>query len=78
MQSLPGEIIQLEHFPSSLFSPRALEKLARRKTDSENENILEHESEEEFIVAMLKKTDWNKAKAARLVAVNSEVDLENK
>jgi DNA-binding NtrC family response regulator len=66
----PGEIIQKEHLPPDIFSETALEQLARRKTDSMNETPLDRGSEKESILAMLEKTDWNKAKAARLLGVS--------
>ncbi len=66
----PGEIIQREHLPTELFSETSLEKLARRKTDSTNEQIVGQGSEKESILAMLEKTGWNKAKAARLLGVS--------
>ena len=64
------EVIQKEHLPPELFSETALERLARRKTDSKNEDLLNPESEKESILAMLEKTDWNKAKTARRLGVS--------
>jgi DNA-binding NtrC family response regulator len=66
----PGEVIQKEHLPPDIFSETALMQLARRKTDSMNEGPLNRESEKESILAMLEKTDWNKAKTARLLEVS--------
>jgi two-component system response regulator HydG len=65
----PGEIIHREDLPSELFSDVALEKLARRKTDSTSENIHEQRSEKGLILDVLEKTAWNKAKAARLLGM---------
>ena len=65
----PGEIIHKEDLPTELFSESSLEKLARRKTDSAHENIHDQGSEKELILDMLEKTDWNKAKAARLLGM---------
>jgi len=66
----PGEVIQKEHLPPDIFSETALKQLARRKTDSIYEAPLDKESEKESILVMLEKTDWNKAKAARLLGVS--------
>lgn len=66
----PGEIIQREHLPTELFSETSLEKLARRKTDLTNEQIIGQGSEKESIMILLEKTGWNKAKAARLLGVS--------
>lgn len=65
-----GEIIQREHLPTELFSETSLKKLARRKTDSTNEEITGQGSEKESIMAMLAKTGWNKAKTARLLGMS--------
>ena len=65
----PEEVIKKEHLPSELLS-QALEQLARRKTDSKNEDHINQESEKESILAILRKTDWNKAKTARLLGVS--------
>ena len=61
----PEEVIQKEHLPPELFSETALERLARRKTDSKPEGPLNKGPEKESILAMLENTDWNKAKTAR-------------
>jgi len=66
----PEEVIKKEHLPPELFSEPALEQLARRKTDSKNEGHLNQGSEKESILAMLEKTDWNKAKTARRLGVS--------
>ena len=66
----PEEVIQKEHLPPEIFTDNALERLARRKTDRMNEAPLDRGSEKESILAMLEKTDWNKAKAARLLGVS--------
>ncbi|MDM8537062.1 sigma-54 dependent transcriptional regulator [Desulfobacterales bacterium HSG17] len=65
----PEEIIHKEHLPQELFSETALAQLARRKTDSPG-NSHHKESEKETIKAFLDKTDWNKAKTARLLGVS--------
>ncbi len=66
----PEEVIQKEHLPPELFSETALERLARRKTDSKSEGPLNKGSEKESILAMLENTDWNKAKTARRLGVS--------
>lgn len=66
----PGEIIQREHLPSEIFSDTALEKLGRRRTDAANASIADQGSEKERILSVLEKTDWNKAKTARLIGVS--------
>ncbi len=66
----PEEVIKKEHLPPELFSKSALEQLARRKTDSKNEDHLNQGSEKESILSMLEKTDWNKAKTARNLGIS--------
>jgi transcriptional regulator of acetoin/glycerol metabolism len=66
----PEEVIKKEHLPSELFSEAALEQLARRKADLKNKGHLNQGSEKESILAMLEKTDWNKAKTARRLGVS--------
>jgi DNA-binding NtrC family response regulator len=66
----PEEVIKKEHLPAELFSEAALEQLARRKADLKNKGHLNQGSEKESILAMLEKTDWNKAKTARRLGVS--------
>jgi two-component system response regulator HydG len=68
----PGEIIQKDDLPHHLFSVTALEKLGRRTTDSIGKAMTEllPGDEKEVIVAMLKQTGWNKAKAARHLGIS--------
>lgn len=66
----PGEIIQRAHLPTELFPETSLEKPGRRKTDPTNSQPTGQGSEKETIIALLAMTDWNKAKAARLLGVS--------
>ena len=66
----PAEVIKKEHLPPELLSQAALEQPDRKKTDSKNEDQTDQGSEKESILAMLEKTDWNKAKTARLLGVS--------
>ena len=66
----PAEVIKKEHLPPELLSQAELEHPAIRKTDSKNEDHSNGGSEKESILAMLEKTDWNKAKTARLLGVS--------
>ena len=65
-----GEIIHKEHLPSEIFSKSELAKFARRKSDATDGQIKKYDSEKNSIQAMLEKTDWNKAKAARLLGIS--------
>jgi transcriptional regulator with PAS, ATPase and Fis domain len=66
----PEDVIQKEHLPPELFSETILEQLARRKTDSSHEVQLNRAVGKESILAMLERTDWNKAKTARRLGVS--------
>ncbi len=65
-----GDIIQKEDLPPEIFSDTALKQLGRRKTDSGQEGHQSHGSEKDLILAMLEKTGWNKAKAARGLGIS--------
>lgn len=64
-----GEIIQKKDLPPEIISAEELTKLARRKTDTTPKKA-EEQSTKERILAMLEKTDWNKAKTARLLRIS--------
>lgn len=66
----PGEIIQKEHLSPELFSETAPKELSRRETNASDNRTQPKGSDKELITAMLEKTDWNKAKAARLLGVS--------
>jgi len=65
-----GEIIQEEHLPPEFLSAASDGSLAIKKVGSTNKGSGEPGSEKESIVAILEKTDWNKAKTARLLGVS--------
>jgi len=64
------ELIQKESLPLDLYSENALEGFDRRPTDSKVEGYMEQGSEKKSILAMLEKTDWNKAKTARHLGIS--------
>ncbi len=66
----PGDIIQLEHLPPEFLLAASEEERVSVATHSANHDSLEPPSEKESILAMLDKTDWNKAKTARLLGVS--------
>jgi DNA-binding NtrC family response regulator len=66
----PADVIKKEHLPAEFFSGTAIEQPAGRKADSKDGDFLRPGSEKESILAMLEKTDWNKAKTARLLGVS--------
>jgi len=66
----PGEIIQKEHLPTEFLSETSDEPLPSKKTDSLDGTPADTVSEKESIIAILGKTDWNKAKAARLLGIS--------
>lgn len=63
-------MIQKEDLPPEIFSEAALKQLSRRKTDPGQEGRQSHGSEKDSILAMLEKTGWNKAKAARGLGIS--------
>ncbi len=66
----PEGVIEKEHLPPELFAEAELQQPYGRKTDIKNEVHLSQGSEKDSILAMLEKTDWNKAKTARLLGVS--------
>ncbi len=66
----PGELIQEEHLPPEFLSAASDESSDKKKSDSINEFFIEPGSEKDSIFATLEKTDWNKAKTARLLGVS--------
>ncbi|MEN8135864.1 MAG: sigma-54 dependent transcriptional regulator [Thermodesulfobacteriota bacterium] len=67
----PGEIIQKEHLPAELLPETAPRQLSGREMASlDNSPKNRGVSEKESILAILARTDWNKAKTARLLGVS--------
>ena len=66
----PGDVIKKEHLPQEFLSTTSGEPSAIKKTDSVNGASATAGSEKQTIIAILEKTDWNKAKTARLLGVS--------
>ncbi len=66
----PGEIIQKEHLPPEFLAVTLGESRISKNSDVQQNSSLEANSEKESILALLEKTDWNKAKTARLLGVS--------
>lgn len=65
-----GEQIQVEHLPPEFLSAAFDEHSEKMKIDIISENFTEPGSEKGSILATLEKTDWNKAKTARLLGIS--------
>jgi DNA-binding NtrC family response regulator len=65
-----GEVIQKHHLPPEFVSAASEDQHMNKKTALVNETSGEGESEKEKILALLKRTDWNKAKTARFLGVS--------
>lgn len=65
-----GEIIREEHLPPEFLSAVSSKLYGAEKRDAPRGTIEEGGSEKESILALLEKTDWNKAKTARLLNVS--------
>jgi len=66
----PGEIIESEHLPSEFLSAATMarpETMSAGYVDQPTENLA---SEKNSILETLEKTDWNKAKTARLLGMS--------
>lgn len=66
----PGEIIEEQHLPAEFLSAASGKLESAEIADSLNEVSREPGSEKESIIAILEKTDWNKAKTARLLNIS--------
>ncbi|MGI9537038.1 MAG: sigma 54-interacting transcriptional regulator [Desulfocapsaceae bacterium] len=66
----PGEVIEPEHLPPEFLSAAAIERPAERAVDFLDQPSERPVSEKEAILETLDKTDWNKAKTARLLGMS--------
>ena len=66
----PGEMIEREHLPPEFLSAATIERPAVMAVDSVDQPIAKPASEKDAILETLAKTDWNKAKAARLLGMS--------
>ncbi len=66
----PGEVIRKEHLPLEFLSATSDEPPGLKKIDPLSKASVEMSYEKETIIATLEKTDWNKAKTARLLGVS--------
>ena len=65
-----GEMIEREHLPPEFLSAATIERPAVMAVDSVDQPIAKPASEKDAILETLAKTDWNKAKAARLLGMS--------
>lgn len=65
----PSDIIQTEHLPPEFLSA-ASGKVVEAEKAAMGQSSGDTGSEKESIIALLEKTDWNKAKTARLLGVS--------
>lgn len=66
----PEELIQKEHLPSEFLAAVTTARPGGAEADSSHPLYAEQGSEKESILRMLDKTDWNKAKTARLLGIS--------
>lgn len=66
----PGEMIEKEHLPGEFLTAVSDPHPASPKHDLKDENQERISAEKKSILAILEKTDWNKAKAARLLGIS--------
>lgn len=66
----PGEMIEREHLPPEFLSAATLERSAAMAVDFVDQPLAKPASEKDAILETLAKTDWNKAKTARLLGMS--------
>jgi len=66
----PGETIECEHLPSEFLAAATLERSAKMAVDLVDQPLAQPASEKDAILETLAKTDWNKAKTARLLGMS--------
>ncbi len=66
----PGEVIHKEHLPPEFLLAASKEPTDLWKPKSLIKSSIEMDSEKKSILAILEKTDWNKAKTARLLGIS--------
>ena len=66
----PGDVIEREHLPPEFLAAASAGPVEAAAADHVGQEPGEPQSEKDAILAVLKKTDWNKAKSARLLGVS--------
>ena len=66
----PGDVIEREHLPPEFLASASARTLETAAGDHVGRAPDEPQSEKDKILAVLDKTDWNKAKSARLLGVS--------
>ena len=66
----PGDVIEREHLPPEFLAAASAEKGDSPAVQDSAHIPDEPQSEKDAILAVLQKTDWNKAKSARLLGVS--------